>query len=114
MNFKKSVLSVFFAACVSLSLFAGTKVHPNLVLAETVTQEIRNIIKKLDLDIEKLDQTTINVKFMINDNNELIVISTGGSSFDKTIKHALNYKKVDPAGLSNNKVYIVPVRFKKT
>jgi len=72
--------------------------------------EITKTLNNLDLS-EKVGEV-FDIKFMITSANELIVISTSEPKLDETIKSALNYKKVDTAGLEQNRVYTVPVRIK--
>ena len=71
---------------------------------------IQKIINKMDFNPEDVQDLTVKVKFTVNDNNELIVLSTGDSKIDSRIKDALNYTAVDP-GLKQYKVYVLPVRF---
>jgi len=48
---------------------------------------------------------------MINNNDELVVLDTGDSKLDDTIKSALNYREVNSDGLKHFSVYVVPVTF---
>lgn len=112
MTFKKSVLSLALAVTFASASFASTAtITSDYSSPKTVSTEIQTMIKKLNLDFTKIDNSTINVKFMVNENNELVVISTGDSQLDQTIKSALNYKEVDTKGLKPYSVYIVPVKF---
>lgn len=72
------------------------------------------MIKKLDLDTKLIENATLKIKFMVNENDELIIISTGDSNLDSIIKNALNYKEVNTKGLRPYQVYIVPVTFMLT
>ncbi len=113
MTFQKSVLSLALAAALSSSAIASTPISElNYSSTKTVTTEIKSMIEDLDIDYSKVAQSTIKVKFMVNENDELIVISTGDSGLDNTIKSALNYKEVNTEGLKPYSVYIVPVTFK--
>lgn len=109
MDFKKNVISFICAA----TLTAATYSLPKTILTTptNVTNDIHKMIKKLDLDIKNIDKATLKIKFMVNEDNELIVISTGDSKLDATIKGALNYKEVNTTGLKPYSVYIVPVTF---
>lgn len=114
MNIKKSLLFVACAFLVSTVAFANPL--PSLEPENTtkkVTTEIKSILQNLDLDYSKIENQTIKVKFMVNTENEIIVLSTGESELDKTLKSALNYKEIDAEGLKAYSVYVVPVTFKK-
>ena len=110
MTFRKIVFSLGLATLMAVgSATAATPAGPTDTPI-AVTKDIQALIKGLDLDITKIDDTTIKVKFMVNGDDELIVISTD-SAMDSALKEALNYKQVDASGLKPYKVYIVPVRF---
>ena len=105
MTFRKIVFSLGLATLMAVgSATAATPAGPTDTPI-TVTKDIQALIKGLDLDITKIDDTTIKVKFMVNGDDELIVISTD-SAMDSTLKEALNYKQVDASGLKPYKVYI--------
>ena len=110
MNIKKSLLSLALAIAISAPTFAISPdafTKPN----KAAIKQIENIIQKMDFDIDEVKDLTIKIKFMVNEDSELIVLSTGESKFDSKIKGALNYKSVDNEGLEQYKVYILPVRF---
>ena len=109
MNLKKSVLSLALAATFAATTIAAP-LNEGANTTVTVTKDIKSLIKKLDLDYSKIDDTTIKVKFMVNEEDELIVIGTD-SKMDDTIKQALNYKQVNATGLKPYSVYVVPVTF---
>jgi len=111
MNLKKSFLSLALAATFTATTIAAP-INEGANNTVTVTQDIKSLIKNLDLDYSKIDDTTIKVKFMVNEDDELIVIGTD-SKMDNTIKHALNYKQVDATGLKPFSVYVVPVKFEE-
>ena len=113
MNFSKIILTAAFTIAISTFSFASTdtKINPTAT-NKAVTTQIKTMIQKLDIDTETFESKTIKVKFLVNESNELIVLSTGDSDLDKTIKNALNYKEVDTTSVTYNKVYILPVTFK--
>ena len=109
MTLKKIVLSLGLATLMAVGSMAAPITGPSDTPI-TVTRDIEAMIKGLELDINKLEDTTIKLKFMVNENDELIIISTD-SDLDQTLKQALNYKQVESAGLKPYSVYVVPVRF---
>jgi len=108
MNIKNGILSIGLAIALTVPSFAasGLDTKPS----KTVTKQIEKIIKKMDLKEADVKDLTLKLKFTVNDNNELIVLSTGDSKIDTRIKGALNYKSIE-GGLEQYKVYILPIRF---
>ena len=96
MNLKKGILSLGLVVTIIATSFATATPHPteSNVASKTV-DEIHQTIEKLNLDVQKFDVDKVNLKFMINENNEVIVLSTGESEIDSSLKGALNYKKVN-------------------
>ncbi len=101
-------------AAFAMPSFANLHAETTKKPTKTVSKEIKEMIQDLNLDIQKLHNETIKLKFMVNENGELIVISTEESKLDKTLKAALNYKKVDSEGLTPYHPYIVPIKFELT
>lgn len=101
---------------VALFSFASISVSSAAVLTPSSSQELRKEISKLinKLDItQSLDtETAVNLKFTVNDKNEIIVLSTDNSEFDYNFKGALNYKELDTEGLDANEIYSVRVVLK--
>ena len=109
MSIKKNLFVLTLCAAFCLPVFASTNF--NAEPTKTVTKEIKTLIEKLNFDFEKFDDQTVRVKFMVNEAGELIVISTNDSKLDKTLKGALNYKKIDASELIPYNPYIVPIKF---
>ena len=112
MTFSKVFFAITFSILISSFAFA----NPATVLeptesTKTVTSEIKTIIQNLAIDLDQLKSKTIKLKFLINESDELVVLSTGDSNLDRTFKNALNYKEVDATDMKHNKVYILPVTF---
>lgn len=59
---------------------------------------------------------TANLSLMLNNNNELIVVSTSSKneSFDNYVKSKLNYQKIDVKGLKKGEIYKVPLTIKQS
>jgi len=113
MKLSKIITTAALAIAISSASFASTGADINPTATnKAVTTQIRTMIQKLDIDASGFDSKTIKVKFMVTEGDELIVLSTGNSTLDKTIKNALNYKEVDNTSIKYNKVYILPVTFK--
>ena len=113
MNLKKSVFSLALAATLCAPSFASTVDYGTDKSTNTITTDIRNMIPRMDIDFTTMDAKTIKIKFMVNDKNEIIIISTDKTDLDSAIKSALNYREVSDKGLKPYSVYIVPVTFEK-
>ena len=75
------------------------------------TEQIKT--KLQDVDFKEIkDELTVMMKFTINDQNELLVLSTDVPQFDKEIKYKLNYLELEHHGLQSEKIYILPLTFK--
>jgi hypothetical protein len=112
MTISKIIFAVAFSVLISSFAFA----NPNTGLeptesTKTVTTKIKSIIQNLDIDLNQLESTTVKLKFIVNESDELVVLSTGDSDLDRTLKSALNYTEVNPSDIKYNKVYILPVTF---
>ena len=119
MELSKIILTTALSIAISASSFASndTSINPAKAPTETkkaVTTQIKTMIQKLDIDVSAYDSQTIKIKFLVNENDELIVLSTEDSGLDKKIKGALNYKEVDTTNVKHNKVYILPISFEQT
>jgi len=59
---------------------------------------------------------TANLSLMLNNSNELIVVSTnaGSTSLDNYLKSKLNYQKIDVKGLKKGEIYKVPLTIKQS
>ena len=95
---------VFVALCFTTS-FANPFIEANTDIQEKVKKVLTNF------DFDELKGQTLKIRFMLNDKDEIIVVSTNDEKLDDRIKSALNYTKVDRENLSHFEVYILPVRF---
>lgn len=113
MKVSKVLFAVVFSLLISSFVFANVDLPIDPTTSnKTVTTKIKSIIQNLNIDLTSLESQTVKLKFLINESDELVVLSTGDSQLDKTLKNALNYKHVDTATMKYNKVYILPVTFK--
>ncbi len=73
-----------------------------------ISFQIHKMLKDNNFDIN--DDLTADVKFIINDEGEIVVLSvtTSNETLEGFVKGRLNYKKVDNA--QEGRVYTVPVR----
>lgn len=70
-------------------------------------------LKLQDVDFSEIkDELRVMMKFTINAQNELLVLSTDAPQFDKEIKYKLNYLQMENHGLRSEKIYFLPLTFK--
>lgn len=110
MNKIKSLISAFAFLLLTTASFANDISSTTL---DDLRSEIATHLSKLDLSDIEQETITMKVKFLVNDDNEVIVLSVDDKEFDTTIKSKLNYKKLDTEGVAKNTVIAVPVTFKK-
>lgn len=102
-----------FVAVVMVVLNTGIS---SLSASETAKKpevnQIMNYLSRVDYsDVIKSDMK-LSITFMVNHQNEIIVVSTNRPELDNVIKTALNYKKVDMDLLQYNILYTLPVTIK--
>ncbi len=107
---KVFILALTFVFAGSLASFANNNPTTN-------TDEIRKEIKTLvnDIDVTDMDNTaeTVKVQFIVNNDNEVVVLNVSDKDFESAIKYRLNYKKLKTDETIKNMIYSVPITFKK-
>jgi spermidine/putrescine-binding protein len=103
--FFAALLCAFFA---SVTTYANT---PDTDPTE-MRQEIMKLVKQIDVsDIDSKYERTY-IKFMVNSENEIVVVNVSSSELDSRIKAKLNYKKLTTLDVTHNEIYTIPVVFK--
>lgn len=110
MNKIKSLITAFAFILIASSTFANDF---NTSTLDDLRSEIAKHLQTMDLKNLSDDSATMKVKFVVNDQNEMIVLSVDNESFDDTIKARLNYKKLDTDNIVKNTVISVPITLKK-
>jgi hypothetical protein len=104
--------NLLFVALLLLSTFGLKANHtdPNGKNPELRT-EVANLLKQANLTSGFAQSITIN--FLVNANNEIVVISTSNEGLEETIKNTLNYKSIKTSDFEVNKIYTLPVKVVK-
>ena len=78
---------------------------------KSVSQQIQTFLNNSELHIN--DELIVNVKFKLDENNKIIVISNDSDDFEisKYIRTSLNLKELSIDEDSSHKTYYVPVKF---
>ena len=95
------------------ALVLGTVSANNNPEFNAARKEIKRLIIKSDLISSIHEETTVKITFMVNEKNELIIISSDDKEIDREIKFALNYKKLKSSEMKVNVKYTLPIRLKK-
>ncbi len=78
-----------------------------------IRSEIVSLVSKIDIsDMEKTYERTY-VQFIVNADNEIVVVNVSSKEMASRIKSKLNYKKLKTADVKQNEIYTVPLVFKK-
>ena len=85
--------------------------------SKKITENLRTEIVTMlgnSIDIELKKTSIAEISFMINNKNELVVISVDSkeTDFQSFVKSKLNYKKVAVKGTVKGEIYKVPVKLK--
>ncbi|WP_055446604.1 hypothetical protein [Lacinutrix mariniflava] len=98
------VLAITFTGALNATT-NPTGIEPN-VLANEITTLLKNPEFKVAEDLKA------NVTFMLNKNNEIVVISvdTESEQLENYIKNRLNYSKLKEGLVTTQKTYKIPVR----
>ena len=108
MRITKSILMTALFALILGTASASTNPENN-----STRYEIKKLIEKSEIASTINDDLTVNVTFMVNGKNELIIMSTDQKNIDSGIKAALNYKKLKSSDVKVNTTYTLPVVLKK-
>ena len=103
--------SILFTALFALVL--GTATANTNPETKTARNEIKTLIQKANLAENLKSDVTVNVTFMVNSKNEIIILSTDKDKLDSRIKSTLNYKKLKSSDMKVNVTYTLPVKLKK-
>ena len=111
----KNFKSIIAIIAISLSTVFSTNAldkEPTKI-SKLLRSEIANLLgNKISLEVKK--STTAEVSFMVNNKNEIVIISVDSNvqQFNSFVKTKLNYKKVNTKGVVKGEVYKMPVKLK--
>ena len=102
-------ISVICAVALMAFGTATSNVQPEETTKKLSTQ-IHKMLETNSFDI--VDDLTANVRFTINKEGEIVVLSvdTDDQDLEGFVKGRLNYQKVDITAFKEGKMYTVPVR----
>ncbi len=103
--------SIFLTALFAMIL--GTATANTDPETKTARNEIKQLIQKSNLAENLEADITVNVTFMVNAKNEIIIMSTDQKKLDNRLKSTLNYKRLKSSDMKINVAYTLPVTLKK-
>jgi hypothetical protein len=109
----KNLKTVIAILAISLSTIFSTTAsekEPSKITKKLRTEIVSLIGDKIELDLKK--ECSAEVSFMINNKNEIVVISVDSKENKLTsyIKSKLNYKKLVVEGTKVGEIYIMPIK----
>lgn len=109
MKILSSILTVAMIAFSSLQVSANID---NLKPSD-IKSQISKILMHADFDLQGEEDQVLNIKFMVNNRNEIVVLTTDQSEYDAQVKNALNYRKLIGEGIAITKPYQITVKIVK-
>ena len=109
----KTIKILLLVTVFSFGQLITANTTPNSEPATTISGEIEKLLENPSFDVDQ--DLTATVKLVINDNNEMVVLSVNSenSELDGFIKSRLNYTKLSSQLSSGKKTYLVPVTIKQ-
>ncbi len=105
------LLLAVFAFASSMMTFATNPTLDNKKVNVEVSQQIQGLLKNPEFEVQR--SMNVIVKFTVNDNNEIVVLSVNSYSNVKQIssfiKERLNYKKLNTK-VKSKAIFILPVK----
>ena len=106
----KSLFIPIFALLLSTAAFAGNGIDGIENANENLRNEIAKKFMHMDIDRLNLKDNSVKVEFMINEENELIVLRTDNPELDYIVKARLNYKEVETTDLKKTHLYSISIK----
>ena len=113
MNKLKTIITVIAISLSTVFTATATEKNPTK-LKKTLRTEIVSLLgDKIPLEIDK--SYSAQISFMVNNNNELVVISVESklTGFNNYAKNRLNYKKINLKNIKKGEVYRMPIKINK-
>lgn len=93
----------------SFALMIATLSMANVSPKNESLNSLKVHLEKIDFSKYVTEETKVMINFLVNEKNEVVVLSTNNPELDLLIKSAFNYKKINASDLEYNKPYTVPV-----
>jgi hypothetical protein len=106
----KSIITIIAISLATTFSTAATEKESSKITKKLRTELVSMLGDKIKMDIKK--DTTAEISFMINNKNEVIVLSVDSENkeFSSFAKSKLNYKKINVKGIQKGEIYKLPVK----
>lgn len=102
------ISKILFTFTIALLSFTSIKAS-----GDPVTETPKEIQTLLQTSLAGSEvEAKVFITFMLNNDNEIVVISTSEKTLDSKIKNALNYQTLKTTELEKGKKYVVPFSIK--
>ena len=110
-NLKTIITIIAISLATTFSTTAGEK-KPSKVTKKLRTEIVSMLGDQIQMELKNVK--TAKISFMVNNQNEVIVVSVSSKAkdFNSFVKHQLNYKKINIDGVKKGVVYNLPVKIK--
>jgi len=109
----KSIITIIAICLATTFSTTASEKEPSKITKELRTEIVELLGSKIPIEFKKTEK--VEISFMINNENEIVVISVDSeiADFNTYIKKQLNYKKVKVKGTIKGEVYKIPVTANK-
>lgn len=109
----KLIIAIIAISLATTFSTTASEKEPSKITKELRTEIVEFLGSKIPIEFEKNEK--VDVSFMINNENEIIVISvdSDNKSFDSYVKKQLNYKKIKVKGTIKGEIYKILVKVNK-
>lgn len=113
MNKLKSIITIIAISLATTFSTTATEKTTSKTNKKLRTEIVSILGDKIPMEIKKT--TKAEVSFIINDKNEIVVVSVDCESkeFNSFVKNKLNYKKINATGVKKGEIYIMPIKINK-
>ncbi len=106
MRITKLLFAAVFSLFLSVSAFATN--GPEVI---ELREEMKTFIEKANIDVQNDERIIIN--FLVNSQNEIVIVSTSKNIASKQVRNALNHRTVSANDFEHNKIYTLPIQLRR-
>ena len=109
----KSIIAIIAISLATTFSTTATENGPSKITKKLRTEIVSMLDKNIPIEVKETSKAE--VSFMINNKNEIVIVSVNSSldEFNSYIKRKLNYKKIELKGVKKGEIYRMPVKLNK-
>jgi len=105
--------TILFSFCLMITVFSASAFSPSSTdPAVELTKKLSDIITASSIWEEASENQSIIVSFTINENGELVILSTNNNVYDAKLKGLLNYRRINTNPVLVNRIFHLPIKIK--